>query len=178
MDCNLKKITKFSDIYAFKYDDDRFDYTDFYTKTGYRIVQENEAVSKKNVIRGMGYQARHSQGKLLRVIHGAIFDVVVDVRKQSADFSKWDSLYLSEEDLYWVWIPPGYAHGYLSLINDTKIIFKCTEYYHVNDEKGFIWNDQSLAINWPIDPKKAVVSDKDSQFPSFLECMRNEYKYE
>lgn len=178
MSCYMKKITKFKDIYAFQYDEGRFDYNDFYAKTGYRIVQENEAVSKKNVIRGMGYQTRHPQGKLLRVIHGAIFDVVVDIRKQSDDFSQWDFLYLSDTEPYWVWIPPGYAHGYLSLADDTKIIFKCTEYYQSNDEKGFLWNDQVLSINWPISPRKAVVSDKDSKFPSFLECMRNEYEYE
>lgn len=132
----------------------------------YTFVQDNQSLSKKNVLRGLHFQAPpFEQGKLVRVIKGAALDVIVDIRKGSPFYGKHVSVLLNEMNHYMLWIPPGFAHGFLSLADDTIFYYKCTNYYHRESEGGILWNDKDLSINWQSD--NPVVSGKDRQLPSF-----------
>ncbi|MDP2423596.1 MAG: dTDP-4-dehydrorhamnose 3,5-epimerase [Bacteroidales bacterium] len=130
------------------------------------FVQDNESRSEKNVLRGLHFQTPpHAQGKLVRVIKGAVIDVAVDIRKKSPWYGQCVSLQLSEENKHLLWIPPGFAHGFLTLENDTIFSYKCTAYYNKASEGGLRWNDPELAIDWSItDP---VLSEKDNNLPLF-----------
>lgn len=166
------QTAKFNDVYLVEWKNNCiFDANEFLFKIGYSFVQENEVVSKRNVLRGMGFQMFHSQGKLLRVASGEIYDVIVDIREKSNMFAQWNSFYLSEYDSKWLWIPPGYAHGYLALRENTKVVYKCTEYFNPTSEAGFLWNDNFLSIEWPINFENVILSKRDSSFPTFFECM-------
>ncbi len=126
------------------------------------FVQENISISKKNVIRGLHFQKDpNAQGKLIKVIKGRIYDVIVDLRKESPTYKKWLGLQLSENDGKWIYIPAGMAHGFLAKEDNTMIIYKCTKYYDSNSEDGIIWNDKDLNVLWGIDEKDAIISDKD-----------------
>ena len=114
------------------------------------FVQDNHSKSSKGVLRGLHYQDPHPQGKLVRVISGAVFDVAVDIRKDSLTYGQWFGHELSAENKHMLWIPPGLAHGFLALENDTELIYKCTDYYSPNFEKTLLWNDMDLSILWPI----------------------------
>jgi dTDP-4-dehydrorhamnose 3,5-epimerase len=130
----------------------------------FRFVQDNHSLSVKNVIRGLHYQrSPRAQGKLVRVLRGAAWDVAVDLRKDSPTFKKWLGLELSEENNRMLFIPPGFAHGFAALTDDVHLLYKCTEEYDPALDTGIRWNDPELAINWPVsDP---VISEKDKILP-------------
>lgn len=125
-----------------------------------KFLQDNESKSGKGVLRGLHFQIPpYHQGKLVRVIKGAVLDVAVDLRKSSPTYGQWASIELSEKNKWMYWIPAGFAHGFLTLEENTVFFYKCTQVYHREFEKGIIWNDADLRIDWGIsDP---LVSDKD-----------------
>ena len=138
------------------------------------FVQDNQSHSKKGVLRGLHFQKRHPQGKLVRVIKGEVFDVAVDMRKNSPTFGRWFGIELSEENKKQFYIPPGFAHGFLALRDDTDFLYKCTDYYYPDDEGGVIWNDPTINIKWPIEKiDKLIVSPKDRSLPTFREAVKN-----
>jgi len=124
------------------------------------FVQDNQSVSHAGVIRGLHYQLRQPQGKLVRAVKGRIFDVAVDVRASSPTIGQWVGRELSESNREALWIPAGFAHGFCALTNDTIIQYKCTDYYAPNDEYTIRWDDQVIGITWP-DIASPVISDKD-----------------
>lgn len=128
------------------------------------FVQDNHSKSSKNVLRGLHYQTEHTQGKLVRVIKGAVYDVVVDLRKNSPNYGEWFGLELSSTNKKQLWIPAGMAHGFLVLEDETEFVYKCTDYYHPQSERSLLWNDPTVGINWPIDePQLLLISDKDQK---------------
>ena len=129
----------------------------------YDFVQDNQSYSQKNILRGLHFQKNNPQGKLVRVSRGTVFDVVVDIRKNSETFGKWESFILSDDNFLQLWVPPGFAHGFLSLTNNTILQYKCTDYYDPNDEHTIIWNDDDLNIDWPISNPKVSKKDKDGK---------------
>lgn len=126
------------------------------------FMQDNESLSHKNVLRGLHFQLPpFAQGKLVRVVCGSVQDVVVDLRSNSPTFGQYFSILLSAENKLQLWIPPGFAHGFLALENNTLFSYKCTKVYHKDSERTLLWNDPDLNIQWNIpDP---IVSEKDSQ---------------
>ncbi|MGB3290095.1 MAG: dTDP-4-dehydrorhamnose 3,5-epimerase [Burkholderiaceae bacterium] len=136
------------------------------------FVQDNCSHSRKGVLRGLHYQVRHPQGKLIRVSHGAVFDVAVDLRPGSPTFGQWEGLVLSAEGQHapgaegtapssQLWIPPGFAHGFLVLSDSATVDYKCTDYYHPEDETCLRWDDPDLAIAWP--QAAPILSERDRQ---------------
>ncbi|MCX7845814.1 MAG: dTDP-4-dehydrorhamnose 3,5-epimerase [Dictyoglomaceae bacterium] len=129
------------------------------------FVQDNHSRSKKGVLRGLHFQRKYPQGKLIRVIRGRIFDVAVDIRKESATFGKWYGIELSEENKLMFYIPEGFAHGFLVLSEEAEVLYKTTEYYHPEDEGGIIWNDPDIGINWPLEEiDEIILSEKDKKW--------------
>ena len=133
---------------------------------GIKFVQDNESMSMKNVLRGLHFQKPpHAQGKLVRVIKGSVLDVVVDLRKNSKTYGQHKKIILSELEKNQFYIPPGFAHGFCSLEDETIFSYKCTEYYHPEVESCILWNDESLNIDWEVnDP---ILSKKDMNGISF-----------
>ena len=130
----------------------------------FEFKQDNHSKSSKNVLRGLHYQLEpYAQGKLVRVITGKIFDVAVDIRKGSPTFGKWVSAELSEDNKKMLWIPPGFAHGFLSLEDNTNVLYKSTNEYNKESERGISWNDSEIDIKWPFD--NPLLSDKDKKHP-------------
>jgi dTDP-4-dehydrorhamnose 3,5-epimerase len=126
------------------------------------FVQDNHSVSRQGVLRGMHYQsAPHEQGKLVRVCSGSIFDVAVDIREGSPTFRKWVGEYLSAENRRQLWIPEGFAHGFLALTDQTEVLYKTTSYYDSASELGIRWNDTAIGIDWPLNGEP-VLSAKDA----------------
>jgi len=125
-----------------------------------RFVQDNHSCSVRNVLRGLHYQIQQPQGKLLRVVSGAVFDVAVDLRKSSSTFGQWVGCELSAENKRQFWIPAGFAHGFLALCDRTEVLYKTTDYYAPSHERCLLWNDPDLAIPWQLDAEP-VVSEKD-----------------
>jgi dTDP-4-dehydrorhamnose 3,5-epimerase len=125
------------------------------------FVQDNHSRSAKGVLRGLHYQIRQTQGKLVRVIAGAIFDVAVDIRRSSPTFGKSVSVELSAGNKRMVWIPPGFAHGFLTLSDDTEVLYKATDYYAPEHERILLWSDPEIGIKWPLE-EAPLVSDKDA----------------
>lgn len=167
-DCFLIKPKKYEDKRGFFSEIFRNDYLKDILKKNYKFVQTNFSNSKKNVLRGLHFQKKKSQGKFLTVLSGSLYDVVVDLRKNSKTFGNWQGFYLSESGYSQIWIPPGFAHGFLSLENNTQILYKCTNYYEPKYEEGIIWNDKFLNINWPKTEKK-ILSVKDKKNKKFTE---------
>ena len=114
------------------------------------FVQDNHSKSAQGVLRGLHYQIRHPQGKLVRVTSGEVFDVAVDIRKESPDFGKWVGVVLSEENKKMFWVPPGFAHGFYVISPVAEFVYKCTDYYAPDYEKSIIWNDPAINIQWPL----------------------------
>ena len=114
------------------------------------FVQENHSKSSKNVLRGLHYQLNHTQGKLVRVISGSVFDVAVDLRKSSPTFGKWFGAVLSAENKRQLWIPEGFAHGFYTLEDNTEFVYKCTDYYDPTSEHSLLWNDATVGIAWNV----------------------------
>ena len=133
-------------------------YNKFFKKTNF--VQDNLSFSSKNVLRGLHIQKKFPQGKLVRVVQGEVFDVVLDLRKNSNTYGKWESFIINNIKMEQIWIPPGLAHGF-QVLSDTAIFeYKCDEYYMPEDEQTILWKDEDLKINWPL--KNPIVSDKDN----------------
>ncbi len=135
------------------------------------FVQFNHSLSIKNTLRGLHYQIGKPQAKLVRVIRGAVFDVVVDIRWGSPTFGKWISFILSDENKLQLYIPIGFAHGFLALTDEVEFLYGCSDYYYPEGERGIIWNDPELAINWP--EKNVNVSNKDAKLPYFKDIEKN-----
>ena len=132
------------------------------------FVQDNHSRSGKNVLRGLHFQKTKPQGKLVRVVRGEVFDVAVDIRKDSPTYGKWAGVYLSEDNKHQFWVPPGLAHGFVVLSDVADFEYKCTDYYDPTDEGCLIWNDPTVAIEWPegIEP---ILSEKDAVGSLFLD---------
>jgi dTDP-4-dehydrorhamnose 3,5-epimerase len=129
-----------------------------------RFVQDNHSCSSKNILRGLHYQVQRPQGKLVRVISGAVYDVAVDLRQSSQTFGKWVGVEISAANKRMLWVPPGFAHGFLALEDNTHFLYKCTDFYLPSLERCVLWNDSSLEIDWPISAgSNAILSDKDRQ---------------
>ena len=126
------------------------------------FVQDNQSKSKKGVLRGLHFQVKNPQGKLVRVTRGEVFDVAVDLRPKSKSFGKWYGVNLSSENRLQFYIPENFAHGFLVLSDEAEFVYKCTNFYDKESESGIIWNDPDLKINWPIrNLGKIILSDKD-----------------
>lgn len=128
------------------------------------FVQDNMSHSKKNCLRGLHYQAKFPQGKLVGVISGKVFDVVVDIRRESPTFCQWVSFELSAENCTQIYIPPGFAHGFLVLSESANFYYKCTDYYAADDDRGIIWNDPTIGIRWPLNGQAPILSAKDRAY--------------
>jgi len=136
-----------------------------------RFVQDNQSKSKKGVLRGLHFQKRYPQGKLVRVLRGEVFDVAVDLRKSSPTFKKWYGCRLSGENRKQMYIPEGFAHGFLVLSDEAEFAYKCTDFYHPEDEGGYPWNDPSFNIEWPLeDIGELLLSEKDKNYLPFKEA--------
>jgi dTDP-4-dehydrorhamnose 3,5-epimerase len=138
------------------------------------FVQDNESMSSKNVLRGLHFQLPpFAQGKLVRVVRGSAKDVAVDLRKGSKTYGKWDSAVLSSENKLMMWVPEGFAHGFITLEDNTIFQYKCTNYYNKDSERSIIWNDPDLNIDWgTVDP---IVSEKDLKGMNFKD-LKSPYK--
>ncbi|SPK71369.1 dTDP-4-deoxyrhamnose-3,5-epimerase [Cupriavidus taiwanensis] len=130
------------------------------------FVQDNHSRSAKNVLRGLHYQIQQPQGKLVRVVAGTVFDVAVDIRRSSPNFGKWVGVELSAENKRQLWVPEGFAHGFVVLSESAEFLYKTTDYYAPQFERSLRWDDPALAIEWPIDGAP-VLSKKDEDAPAF-----------
>lgn len=151
-----------------RYSDNRGFFQENFNEREYRkhnisvdFVQDNFSFSKYGVLRGLHFQKSKPQGKLVSCVSGKVFDVIVDIRKNSTTFGEHISVELSHKNNLQVWIPEGFAHGFCVMSETAKFLYKCTNYYDPEDEEGLIWNDSDLGINWPI--SKPVISEKDKQ---------------
>ena len=135
------------------------------------FVQDNQSLSRdRGVVRGLHCQvAPYAQGKLVRCVRGAIWDVAVDARRGSATYGQWAAAELSAENWAQLWVPPGFLHGFCTLQPDTEVIYKVTDRYDRDSERGVIWNDPDLALPWPIAATEAVLSDKDQVLPRWAD---------
>lgn len=131
------------------------------------MVQDNISRSRRGTLRGLHYQLPAAQGKLVWVIRGKVWDVMVDIRRQSPTYKKWFAMTLSDEQPTQIYIPPGFAHGFCTLSDEADFCYKCTDYYTPSDEHGIIWNDPEINIKWPVD--NPVLSPKDKLYPSLNE---------
>lgn len=139
---------------------------------GVEFVQDNQSLSTRGVLRGLHFQIKHPQSKLVRVVSGEVFDVCVDLRPGSATYGEWEGVLLSAENRRQFFIPRGFAHGFLVLSDAAEFCYKCDDVYHPNDEGGLMWNDPDIGIEWPplsgdevLDVAKLVLSDKDRMHP-------------
>lgn len=131
------------------------------------FVQDNHSSSVKDVLRGLHYQIKRPQGKLVRVTHGEVYDVAVDIRAESATFGHWVGEYLSAQNRKQLWIPEGFAHGFLVISDSAEFLYKATDYYDPTSERSILWNDPALAINWPV-TTGLNISQKDQHAPLFM----------
>ncbi|WP_351009497.1 dTDP-4-dehydrorhamnose 3,5-epimerase [Shewanella sp. S1-58-MNA-CIBAN-0166] len=143
-------------------------FEDLVTLKSTQFVQDNHSKSKKGILRGLHYQALNTQGKLVRVISGEVFDVAVDIRTESETFGQWVGIYLSAENKRQLWIPEGFAHGFYVCSESAEFVYKCTDYYHPQSELTLAWDDKSVNIDWPI-CSSPLLSNKDSHGHSFKE---------
>ncbi|ACS87050.1 dTDP-4-dehydrorhamnose 3,5-epimerase [Musicola paradisiaca] len=142
-------------------------FEDLVTQRPCRFVQDNHSKSRKGILRGLHYQTENPQGKLVRVIAGEVFDVAVDIRKNSPTFGQSVGVYLSAQNKRQLWIPAGFAHGFYVTSDEAEFVYKCTDYYNPNAEHCIIWNDESLNIDWPIENEMVILSAKDEQGKKF-----------
>lgn len=134
------------------------------------FVQDNHSCSRKGTLRGLHYQLHHPQAKLCRVVEGQALDVVLDIRDGSPHFGKWTSLLLSADRQNQIYVPAGFAHGFLALTDTVHFLYKCSDYYHPEDECGVLWSDPDLKISWGIE--SPIVSAKDAQLPTLATISR------
>ncbi|KWN12051.1 dTDP-4-dehydrorhamnose 3,5-epimerase [Burkholderia ubonensis] len=127
-------------------------------EAGVEFVQDNHSRSAKGVLRGLHYQIEHAQGKLVRVVEGEVFDVAVDIRRSSPNFGKWAGVVLTGDNHCQLWVPPGFAHGFVVLSDSAQFLYKTTDYWYPEHERCLLWNDPALGIDWPFDgePRLAV----------------------
>lgn len=146
-----------------------FNQQKFSDKTGLdcQFVQDNHSRSKQNILRGLHYQIQQVQGKLVRVVSGEIYDVAVDIRRNSATFGQWVGVTLSAENKRQLWVPGGFAHGFYVLSESADVLYKTTDYYSTHHERSILWNDPKLAIDWPLLESTPVLSAKDQQASHF-----------
>lgn len=134
------------------------------------FVQDNESKSKKGVLRGLHFQTKYSQGKLVRVLQGEVFDVAVDLRKDSETYGKWTGVKLSSDNKKMFYIPENFAHGFLVISEEATFAYKCTNLYHPEYDSGIIWNDEDINIQWPLEEiEEVLLSDKDRKQQTFKE---------
>lgn len=166
---------------AKSYDDERGYFMETYKRPDFvaggidaEFVQDNQSSSTRGVLRGLHFQIEHPQAKLVRVISGEVFDVAVDLRPSSPTYGKWEGVVLSAENRRQLFIPRGFAHGFLVLSDTAEFCYKCDDVYHPGDEGGYMWNDPVIGIEWPplpgddeIDSAKLMLSEKDKTHPSF-----------
>ncbi|MBC8059680.1 MAG: dTDP-4-dehydrorhamnose 3,5-epimerase [Clostridiaceae bacterium] len=164
--------TKIKDLYIVEpkvFGDSRGYFMESYNKNDFfqagltqEFVQDNESKSKKGVLRGLHFQTKHTQGKLVRVTEGEVFDVAVDLRKGSPTFGMWEGVILTNENKMQFYIPEGFAHGFLVLSEMAVFSYKCTDYYAPEYDSGVLWNDEDIAVEWPIEGiEEILLSDKD-----------------
>jgi dTDP-4-dehydrorhamnose 3,5-epimerase len=134
------------------------------------FVQDNHSQSSKGILRGLHFQKNKPQGKLVRVVRGEVYDVAVDIRSGSATFGQWEAVILSEENKTQFWVPPGFAHGFVTLSETADFEYKCTDYFDSSDEGSLLWNDPDLNIFWPINNPK--LSDKDSNASKLIDLKK------
>jgi dTDP-4-dehydrorhamnose 3,5-epimerase len=141
------------------------------------FVQDNQSESSRGVLRGLHYQmGAYAQAKLVRVINGSVYDVAVDIRKGSPTFGQYFGTILSEENQLQMFIPRGFAHGFVVLEDHTIFAYKCDNFYHKPSEGGLVWNDKSINIEWPIDISQILLSEKDEILPNIENCL-NDFVY-
>jgi dTDP-4-dehydrorhamnose 3,5-epimerase len=155
----------FGDVRGFFFES--FNARDFEKAIGISVefVQDNHSKSAKGVLRGLHYQIQHPQGKLVRVVSGEVFDVAVDMRSSSPSFGQWTGLHLSSENHRQLWIPPGFAHGFMVVSDYAEFLYKTTDYWHPEHERSLSWNDPTLNITWP-NQIKPLLSAKDQVAPN------------
>jgi dTDP-4-dehydrorhamnose 3,5-epimerase len=169
--------TKIEDVFTVEptvFGDERGYFMETYNENDFKeqginlnFVQDNQSKSTKGVLRGLHFQYTHPQGKLVRVIKGEVFDVAVDLRKKSKTYGEWVGEILSEENKKQLFIPKGFAHGFLVLSDEAEFVYKCTDFYTPNDEGGIIWNDPEIGIDWPlkgINEEDIIFSEKDKKW--------------
>ena len=125
------------------------------------FVQDNQSLSSQSTLRGLHYQLKKPQGKLVRVASGRVFDVAVDMRRSSATFGQWVGVELSGENKKQLWVPPGFAHGFYVLSQSAELIYKCSDYFDASDDQSLLWNDPSVGIEWPLVGPTPLLSEKD-----------------
>tara|TARA_A100001388_G_C28768228_1_gene502112 strand:- start:491 stop:1027 length:537 start_codon:yes stop_codon:yes gene_type:complete len=162
-DCFLIKPKVFVDVRGHFFETFRDNVFKKYIGKEINFVQHSHSNSKKGVLRGLHYQKKNPQGKLVRVVKGEIFDVAVDIRKSSKDFGKWIGFYLSDKNYNQFWIPPGFAHGFCVTSEVANITYRLTDYYDPTDSHIINWNDPDIEIDWPLD--KPILSEKDQSAP-------------
>lgn len=151
-----------------------FNERDFFQATGLKskFVQDNHSLSSKGVLRGLHYQLEQTQGKLVRVIRGSVFDVVVDLRQSSKTFGQWVGVELTAENKKQLWVPPGFAHGFLTTSSEAEFLYKTTDYWHAASEQCLLWNDEFLAIDWPDVGCKPILNSKDLAGASWINAAK------
>lgn len=127
------------------------------------FVQDNHSKSAHGILRGLHYQIKQPQGKLVRVVQGSVFDVAVDMRKSSPTFGQWVGYELSAENHRMLWVPPGFAHGFYVMSETAEFVYKCTDYYAPEYERSLLWNDPTIAIDWPTNGQTPLLSEKDAK---------------
>ena len=136
----------------------------------YQFVQDNHSSSGRGILRGLHYQHKHPQGKLVRVTRGEVFDVAVDMRQNSATYGQWVGSYLNDVNKQMLWLPPGFAHGFYVLSETAEFQYKCTDYYSPDDEYALLWNDPEVGIQWPLIKASPTLSAKDLQGRPLRDC--------
>ena len=177
------KKTKIEDLYiidVLPFKDERGYFAETYNEEDFKkaglsmkFVQDNESFSKKGVLRGLHFQTKFSQGKLVRCERGAVFDVAVDLREGSKTFGQWQGVTLTEDNFVEFYIPEGFAHGFYVLSDVAKFSYKVTNFYRKEYEGAVCWNDPQIAINWPLNGEEPILSDKDKNNPLLSELMKN-----
>ncbi|MCR5202412.1 MAG: dTDP-4-dehydrorhamnose 3,5-epimerase [Lachnospiraceae bacterium] len=183
---DIKKVEEIEGLYTIEpkvFGDNRGYFMETYNYNDFKeagitaeFVQDNQSSSTKGVLRGLHYQKEHTQGKLVRVLSGEVFDVAVDIRKGSKTYGKWFGVVLSAEKKNMFYIPEGFAHGFVVLSETAEFAYKCTDFYDPSSEAGIKWDDPTIGIDWPI-PEGMVpnTSEKDNKHPNFSEDIYLEY---
>ena len=182
--------TKIKDLYIIEpkvFGDDRGYFMESYNRNDFvaagldmRFVQDNESKSKKGVLRGLHFQTKHTQGKLVRVTQGAVYDVAVDLRKGSPTYGQWEGVLLNSENKRQFYVPEGFAHGFLVVSDEAVFNYKCTDFYAPEYDSGLLWNDPDIGIEWPLDGiEEIMLSEKDKKQKTLKELdLPFEYKGE
>jgi len=179
--------TKIDGVYIIKpkvFGDNRGYFIEAYNKEQFSeaginmtFVQDNESKSSKGVLRGLHFQRKHSQGKLVRVTRGEVFDVAIDLRSGSETYGQWEGVILSEENKKQFYIPKGFAHGFLVLSDEAVFNYKCTDFYYPEYDGGIMWDDPDINIEWPLDRlENILLSEKDKLHPNLKDLNLKEYE--